>query len=131
MPDTPPDDQGMLKEKLDKALEEAWSKTNLALSETSKRSRGFAKGIWAAAEAVEYSSLLFSLTYNLEDVDPAVDDRKGHDSVSLVKESIQSLRRVSKTREHSSVEAYQNLRTAVHYLKTAYLDQVKRKTKSG
>ncbi len=130
MPDTPPDDKGMLQEHLNKALEEAWSKTNLALNETSQGSEGFEKKIWAAAESVEYSSLLFSLTYDLEDMDPPVDNRKGDDPIALVKDSLESLKRAREMRARSSEEAYTNLRTAAHYLKTAYLDRIKRATRS-
>jgi len=130
MPDTAPEGKGMLYEHLNKALEEAWSKTNLALSETSGRSAGFEKKIWAAAEAVEYSSLLFSMAYNLEDMDPPVDKRKGTDPIALVKDSVDSLKRAREMRSRSSEEAYTHLRTAAHYLKTAYLDHVKKTTRS-
>lgn len=116
----------MLEEKLRNALEEALHKTNLALNETSARSETFDKKIWDAADAVEYSSLLFSLTYNFEDVDPQVEDRKGDSAVALVKDSLELLKMAREMRARSSREAYSNLRTAAHYLKTAYLDRSKK-----
>jgi hypothetical protein len=118
-----------LESKLEKALDNAWSKVNIALDKTSKSSADIAMGIWFAAEAVEYSSLLFNLTYNLEEVKPLVKIRKGESALVLVKNSMELLRRAREGRHKSAADAYVNLRTAADYLKTAHLDQVKKSTK--
>lgn len=124
-----PVEQKFLEQKLERALDDAWSKVNIALDETSKSSADFAKGIWFAAEAVEYSSLLFDLRYGLEDVEPDVKIRKGEDPIVLIKDSLDLLKRARATRERSTADAYVNLRTAADYLKAAHLDQVKKSSK--
>jgi hypothetical protein len=118
-----------LESKLEKALDDAWSKVNTALDKTIKSSADAALGIWLAAEAVEYSSLLFNLTYGFEDLDPPVKIRKGESALVLVKNSLELLRRAREGRRMSATDAYANLRTAADYLKAAHLDQVKKSTK--
>ena len=118
-----------LESKLEKALDDAWSKVNIALDKTSKSSADVALEIWFAAEALEYSSLLFNLTYGLEDVKPAVKLRKGEAALVLVKDSMELLKQVREGRQRSAKDAYVNLRTAADYLKVAHLDQVKKSTK--
>ncbi len=122
-------EQRMLEEKLSNALEEAWQKVNTALEQTSQRSEKFEMGIWLAAEAVEYSSLLFSLTYGLEDLDPKPREVRSEDPLVLVKESQELLRQARELRERSSVQAYASLRAAGHFLKTAHLNNIKKQTK--
>ncbi len=129
MPQPTVSEQGMLEEKLSNALEEAWLKINIALEQTSQRSERFEMGIWLAAEAVEYSSLLFSLTYGLEDLDPRPRETRSEDPLILVKESLELLQQAREVRERSSVQAYASLRAAGHSLKTAHLNQVKMKMK--
>ena len=118
-----------LESRLEKALEDAWSKVNIALDRTSRSSADVALEIWFAAEALEYSSLLFNLTYGLEDVKPAVKLRKGEVALVLVKDSMELLKQVREGRQRSAKDAYVNLRTAADYLKVAHLDQVKKSTK--
>jgi hypothetical protein len=118
-----------LESKLEKALDDAWSKVNTALDKTIKSSADAALGVWHAAEAVEYSSLLFNLTYGFEDLDPPVKIRKGESALVLVKNSLELLRRAREGRRMSATDAYANLRTAADYLKAAHLDQVKKSTK--
>ena len=129
MSERSPAEREFLESKLRKALDDAWSKVNIALDKTSKSSADIALGIWLAAEAVEYSSLLFNLTYGLEDLEPAVKIRKGEAALVLVKDSIEFLRRAREGRRKSVTDAYVNLRTAADYLKVAHLDQVKKSTK--
>jgi hypothetical protein len=124
-----PVEQKFLEQKLERALDDAWSKVNIALDEASKSSADFAKAIWLAAEAVEYSSLLFNLAYGLEDLDTEVRNRKREDPLILIKDSLDLLKRARERREGSSADAYVNLRTAADYLKAAHLDQVKRSSK--
>lgn len=125
-----PVEQKSLESKLEKALDEAWSKVNIALDKASKASAGYAMEIWLAAEALEYSSLLFNLTYGLEDLKPVVKPRKHEAAVVLIKDSIELLKLAHEGRHKSAADAYINLRTAADYLKTAYLDQVKKSTKN-
>ena len=129
MPQPIVSEQRMLEEKLSNALEEAWLKTNTALEQTAKRSEKFEMGIWLAAEAIEYSSLLFSLTYGLEDLDPRPRETRSEDPLVLVKESLELLKQAREARERSSIQAYASLRAAGHCLKTAHLNNVKKRSK--
>lgn len=122
-------EQKSLEPKLEKALDEAWSKVNTALDKVSKSSVGYAMEVWLAAEALEYSSLLFNLTYGLEDLKPVVKPRKQEGSLVLIKDSIELLKRAREGRRKVAADAYVNLRTAADYLKTAHLDQLKKSTK--
>lgn len=119
-------EQAELEQKLVQAFQEALSKTELALSETLKKSEGFVKKIWAAAESAEYTSLLYSLTYDLQDYDPKVDKRRREDTTTLLKDALQSLKLAIQERESgASKNGYDALRTSAEYLKTAYLDQTR------
>ena len=126
MSERPPVERKALESKLEKALDDAWSKLNIALEKTSKPSTNPDMEIWFAAEALEYSSLLFNLTYGLEDLKPPVKPRKDEAVSVLVKDSLELLRRAREDRQKSATDAYVNLRTAADYLKTAHLDQVKK-----
>jgi hypothetical protein len=126
---TSPGERKSLESKLEKALDDAWSKVNIALDNASRPSATFAMELWFAAEALEYSSLLFNLTYGLEDLKPAVKPRKHEEALVLVKDSVELLKLAREGRQKSATEAYVNLRTAADYLKTAHLDQVKKFTK--
>jgi len=115
------EEQRMLEEKVGKALEEARAKLDLAMENLSKGGTDSEKKVWFAEEASEYSSLLYSLTYGLEDEDPAVPVRKRNaEPTSLVRESSESLRRATELRGKSSLEGYQYLRTAVYKLRQAH-----------
>jgi hypothetical protein len=129
--ENPSDDRRLLEDKLDKAMEEAWSKLNIAVKSTAGESGESEMAIRLAAEAAEYSSALFSLRYGLEDLDPEVKIAKGRDSLGLVKDSVEALRRARELRPKSVTEAYSSLRTAADYLKTAYLDRVKKTAKKS
>ena len=118
-------EQRVLETKLNKALEEAWTKANAALEDTTKGVEGSAKKIWLAAEAAEYSSLLYSLAYGLEDVDPPPPEKKGLDTLSLVKESVAALSQVRTPGRLKREHAYETLRNSVHGLRTAYLNSLK------
>ena len=122
-------EQEYLESKLESALDDAWSKVNIALDKTSKSSADVAMGIWFAAEALEYSSLLFNLTYGLEDVKPTVKLRKGEAALVLVKDSMELLKRAREGRKRSVADAYVNLRTAADFLKAAHLEQVRKSNK--
>lgn len=122
-------EQKSLEFKLEKALDEAWSKVGIALEKASKPSAIYAMEIWLAAEALEYGSLLFNLAYGLEDLKPFVKPRKDEAAKVLIKDSMELLKRAREGRHKSAADAYVNLRTAADYLKTAHLDQVKKSTK--
>ena len=115
----------LLEANLNKALEEAWTKANAALEDATRGLEGSAKKIWLAAEAAEYSSLLYSLTYGFEDVDPPPPEMKGQDTFSLVKESVVALSQVRRSDKRKREQAYSTLRNAVHGLRTAYLSSLK------
>lgn len=115
------EEQRMFEEKVGKALEEARAKLDVALDRLSKGETDSVKKVWWAEEAAEYSSLLYSLTYGLEDEDPPVPVRKRNAEPSfLVKESAESLRRATELRGKSSLEGYQYLRTTVYKLRQAH-----------
>jgi hypothetical protein len=102
---------------------------NIAFDKTSRASPDLSMGIWLAAEAVEYSSLLFNLRYGLEDMDPDVKIRKGQEPLVLIKESMALLKRAREERHNKTAgDAYVNLRTAADYLKAAHLRQIKEST---
>jgi hypothetical protein len=115
------EEQRMLEEKVGRALEEARTKLDIALDNLSKSGTDPEKKVWLAEEASEYSSLLYSLTYRLEDEDPPVPVRKRNaEPIPLVKESAESLRRAAELRGKSPLEGYQYLRTAVYKLRQAH-----------
>ena len=115
------EEQRMFEEKVGKALEEARAKLDAALDFLSNGGTEPAKKVWLAEEAAEYSSLLYSLTYGLEDEDPPVPVRKRNaEPIPLVKESSESLHHATELRGKSSLEGYQNLRTAVYKLRHAH-----------
>ncbi len=111
----------ILQESLDKALDEAWAKTNAALEHVAEAMELNEKAVWLATESVDYASLLFSLTNDLEDVDPAPPSSKGKEILSLVRESVAALQRVRSSRLNDKIENYKDLRIAVHNLRSAYL----------
>jgi len=115
------EEQRMLEQKTGKALEEARTKLDLAMEDLSEGGTDSEKKVWLAEEASEYSSLLYSLTYGLEDEDPPVPVRKRNaEPASLVHESSESLRRATELRGKSTLEGYRYLRTAVYKLRQAH-----------
>jgi hypothetical protein len=117
-------------EKLLKALDEAWTKLHVVLDTKASEPKLFELNVHLAAEAAEYSSFLFSLTYSLEDFDPEVKVDKKKEPVVLVKDSVEPLKRARELREESPKEAYSSLRTAAESLQVAYLNLVKKAKKS-
>ena len=115
------EEQRMFEEKVGKALAEARAKLDAASELLSNGGAEPAKKVWWAEEAAEYSSLLYSLTYGLEDEDPPVPVRKRNaEPIQLVKESSESLRHATELRGKSPLEGYRNLRTAVYKLRKAH-----------
>ena len=116
----------ILEGNLRKALEEASQKTHNTLSLKGKSPRDQEMAIWLAMESVEYSSFLFAITYDFEDVDPPTPPTKGMDLPSLMSGSAKAVEQVRSSQGEERFADYTRLRDAVHYLRTAYLDFTKR-----
>ena len=116
------EERRILEEYLKRALDEAWTKTNKALDQVGKMDEDREMIIWLAAESVEYTSYLYSLTNDLEDVDPPPPSTKGKNLISLVKESVDALERVRASSSKGKLADYTRLRGAVHNLRTACLE---------
>ena len=119
----------MLEEKLDRALDEAWSKVNIALDQLEKDTKESHMSLWSAAEATEYASFLFNLSNGLSDFDPPVDIKKKENRLTLVRNSVDALRKAREQRHESVMEAYTNIRTAADSLKTVYIAGLKKPKK--
>ena len=119
-----------MEKKLDKALDEASHKVGVALDQTQGSSADLEMDMRLAAEAVEYSSALFSLTFGLEDVNPEFKIDKKAEPVALARSSAELLKKAREIRRASVVDAYTNLRKAADFLKTAYLNQAEKTAKS-
>ena len=115
------EEQRLMEEKTGKALEEARTKLDTALDNLGKSGPELVKKVWLAEEALEYTSLLYSLTYGLEDFDPPVPIRKRNaDPGSLVKESDELLRLATDLRNKTPREGYTHLRAAVDKLRQSH-----------
>ncbi len=125
------EEQRILGEYLKRALDEAWAKTNKALDQARRFDKDREMTIWLAAESVEYTSYLYSLTNDLEDVDPPPPLTKGKDIASLVKDSVDALEQVKVRSGKGRLADYTRLRDAVHNLRTAYLGFRKKPRKTG
>ena len=117
----------MLDEKLASVLSEAKTKTEIALSEATAENQGFEKKVWFAAEAAEFSSLIFSLTYHFQDFDPPAPVVKGKATLELLRDSSAILREIVESYAKEPKNSYAKLRTVVHYLWKAHRNV--RKTK--
>lgn len=129
MSETLSDEKKAFEDRLTKALDEAWSKVNRALEAPVSQTREWEMSVRLAAEAVEYSSAMFSLTHGLEDFDPPVKIEKKAEPQVLLRESGEELRRARELRRTSVREAYSSLRASADHLKIAYLNQVKKNAK--
>ena len=131
MEDPEIEDQQLLGRKLRDALDEAWTKANAALDEIGGSSKDSDMTVWLAAEAVEYTCLLYSLTYGLEDVDPPLKQTKGLDYVALVKESVEALKLVRNQASTKHEKTYEILRNAANELRTVHLSRIKKSGRSS
>jgi hypothetical protein len=116
----------ILEENLRKALEEASQKTKIASSLEEKSSREQEMVIWMAMESVEYSSFMFAITHDFEDVDPPTPQTKAMDLPTLMSKAAKAVEQVRLSQATEKLADYTTLRDAVHYLRTAYLDITKR-----
>lgn len=120
------DEKAELETSLTNAFEETLSKTQLAITAMENQSQDLVKKIWLAAEAAEYTSLLYSLTHDLQDYDPEIVKRRGEDPIGLLKNSLRILQQASGKRSlGASKNGYELLRTAAEFLKALYLEQTK------
>src|SRR6266581_2960907 len=121
----------ILQEHLKKALDEAWTRTNNALGQSGGSIKAQEMAVWLAMESVEYTSFLFSLANDLEEVDPPPPPTKGKDISSLIKESFVVLDQMRASRGKEKLADYTHLRNAVHSLRTAFLEFRKKPRKQG
>src|SRR5260370_34746889 len=97
-------DQKSLESKLEKALDAAWTKINEALDKASEPSAIFAMEIWFAAEGLEYSSLLFNLSYGLEDLNPTGKPRKHEAAKVHITDSMDLLKSARHVRHQADTD---------------------------
>ncbi len=126
-------EQEVLEGKLDRALAEAETKTSRALESITSKTEDSEKDLWAAAEATEFASLVYALTYSLEDSTVTTTRKDDEDTSTMVRDAPQNLRRVQTLRKQldkdSLLEGYKVLRGTTDSLRNAYLRITKIKTK--
>jgi hypothetical protein len=125
------DEHRILEEHLKKALDEARTKTNDALEQSGRSSKDREMAVWLAMESVEFTSFLFSLTNDLEDVDPPPPPTKGKDISSLIKASVHVLEQMRASSGKEKLADYTHLRDAIHNLRTAFLELRRKPVKQG
>src|SRR2546425_6748123 len=124
----------VLEGNLDKALAEAERKTGKALESIANKTEDSEKDLWAAAEAAEFASLVYTLTHSLEDSSGNTTTRRDSEETStVVKEASQNLKTVQELRKQRDkdrlLEGYKLLRRTTDALRNAYLTLSKTKTK--
>ncbi len=126
-------EQEVLEGKLDRALAEAETKTSKAADSLTNKTENSEKDLWAAAEATEFASLVYALTYSLEDSTVTTTRKDDEDTSTMVRDASQNLRRVQTLRKQldkdSLLEGYKVLRGTTDSLRNAYLRITKIKTK--
>ena len=127
-------EQEVLEGKLEKALAEAETKTSKASDSITNKTEDSEKDLWAAAEATEFASLVYALTYSLEDSTVTTTRKDDEDTSTMVRDASQNLRRVQTLRKQldkdSLLEGYKVLRGTTDSLRNAYLGITKIKTKT-
>ena len=127
-------EQEVLEGKLEKALAEAETKTSKASDSITNKTEDSEKDLWAAAEATEFASLVYALTYSLEDSTVTTTRKDDEDTSTMVRDASQNLRRVQTLRKQldkdSLLEGYKVLRGTTDCLRNAYLGITKIKTKT-
>jgi hypothetical protein len=127
----PAEEHRILESHFKGALDEAWTKTNNAMDLSSKTGKDREMAVWLAMESVEYTSFLFALAHDFEDVDPAPPVTKTKDIPSLVKASVGALELVRTSTSEEKLSDYTHLRDSVHYLRIAFLQVRKRPRTAG
>jgi hypothetical protein len=120
-------EQEVLEGKLDGALTEAETKTVAALESVNNKRESFEKDIWAAAEATEFASLVYALTYNLQDSGGSSTGGRPETekTLTILSTASQNLKTVQALRgkqdKDSLVEGYKLLRGTTDALRNEYL----------
>jgi hypothetical protein len=119
-------EQELLEGKLDTALAEAETKVTKALESFPDRREESEKEIWAAAEATEFASLVYALTYSLEESSGNTGGKREIvETLTVLTAASQDLKTVHALRgkmdKDSLLEGYQLLRGTTDALRTAYL----------
>ena len=119
-------EQEVLEGKLDRAIAEAETKTAKALDSITNKTEDAEKDLWAAAEAAEFASLVYALTYGLEDSGGNTASRRELDETSsILNASSQNLKTVQTHRgkgdKDSLMEGYKLLRGTTDALRNIYL----------
>jgi hypothetical protein len=120
-------EQEVLEGKLDGALIDAETKTGAALESVTNKTENFEKDIWAAAEATEFASLVYALTYSLEDSSGSntTGRRETEPTRAILSAASQNLKTVQALRgkqdKDSLVEGYKLLRGTTDALRNEYL----------
>ena len=128
-------EQEILEDNLDRALAEARVKIEKAVESLSSNVAGYEKDVWAAAEACEYSSLVYSLTYNLEEAAFPASKKENLQPLAVAvgaSQSLASIRSLRATKDKNSIlEGYRLLREAADRLRTSYLSLTRPKTRTS
>ena len=119
-------EQEVLEGKLDRAIAEAETKTAKALDSITNKTEDVEKDLWAAAEAAEFASLVYALTYSLEDsTGNTASRRELEETPSILSTASQNLKTVQTLRgkgdKDSLTESYNLLRRTTDALRNAYL----------
>ncbi len=126
-------EQDILSAKLDKALREARDKTERAARSTTKAFQVYEKELWAAAEACEYASLMYLLTYNLEGTNtPPPGKVEELDVSKALSQATLTLERILSDRQGQGpiLEGYKLLRRDADLLRSSYLSMTRPKQRS-
>src|SRR5215831_6741543 len=125
-------EQRTLEARLDEALKEAREKVNSAFQSATSTVKEHQKEVWAAAESLEYVSLLYIITYNLEGsaMERFTHTKEQAELGTILKEASQLIEEVqikrSKGDRASIIEAYKIVQKAANSLRLAYLSLTKR-----
>ena len=127
-------EQEVLEGKLDRALAEAETKTTKALESISNKREDSEKDVWAAAEAAEFASLIYALTYGLEDsTGSTTGKRSPEEPVTILNAASQKLKTVQTLRgkgdKDSLLDGYKLLRGTTDDMRNVYLTLSKTETK--
>jgi hypothetical protein len=119
-------EQELLEGKLDTALAEAETKILKAVESLPDRSVDSEKDVWAAAEAAEFASLVYALTYGLEESSGNTSGKREIvETLTVLNAAAQDLKIVQTFRgkrdKDSLMEGYKLLRGATDSLRNAYL----------
>lgn len=129
-------EQEILSLNLDSALADAVLKTGKATEANASKAEGFAKRVWAAAEACEYASLIYALAHDLEESKTQPVSMEGDaDPVTSIRRASQFLSEAQTLRRQNGkqfvMEGYERLRQGTDILRSAYLALTRPSVKSN